>query len=410
MAQIRDFHKAQASRAKALEAEKENEKKQDTESYKNKIARYRQLRFYSFLAVLAVAGIIGFAIFISWKNKVYTSYEVIQQSKYEHASDSQCIPLIGNLVTYSKDGMSCTDMRGKLVWNLTYEMQNPIVRKCGKTMAVGDYNGRNIYIASSTENLGKIETTLPIRDFAVSESGIVAAVLDDANVTAIYIYDRSGEQLAYFKTTMSKSGYPIAIDISADGTLVAVSYINADNGKISSSIGFYNFSPVGQNYTDNLVSAYGYSQAVVPYIKFMNNDTVAAVADNRLMFYQGRQKPENISDIMLTEEILSVFNSDSHIGLVFYDTGEEAAYRLEIYNTKAQKELELGFDMEYTDISFSSTGIIISNDHACKIYDWDGREKYSGDFVERIVSILPTASIERYHLVLDDAIQLMELK
>ena len=59
---------------------------------------------------------------------------------------------------------------------------------------------------------------------------------------------------------------------------------------MSSSIGFYNFSSVGQNYTDNLVGGYGYTDAVVPLLDFMGNDTVFAVADNRLMFYQGKQK------------------------------------------------------------------------------------------------------------------------
>ena len=97
---------------------------------------------------------------------------------------------------------------------------------------------------------------------------------------------------------MSQSGYPIAIDISDDGTQVAVSYIKADNGQLSSSIGFYNFSAVGQNYTDNLVSGYGYADAVVPMVHYMENDTVFAVADNRLMFFKGRQKPESILDTL----------------------------------------------------------------------------------------------------------------
>jgi hypothetical protein len=56
----------------------------------------------------------------------------------------------------------------------------------------------------------------------------VAAVLDDSTVTAIYLYSVAGEQLAYFKTTMSKSGYPVAIAISDDGKQIAVSYLKAE--------------------------------------------------------------------------------------------------------------------------------------------------------------------------------------
>jgi hypothetical protein len=356
---------------------------------------------------VAVAAVIAY---IHWKRMVYTSYQVIQQTKWAKSSDSQSINLGGTLFNYSNDGMNCTDTKGKIIWNQTYEMQNPIVRTCNKTVAVGDYNGRSIYVSDTQGVLGTIETTIPVRDFCVSSNGIVAAVLDDSTVTAIYLYSTSGEPLVYFKTRMSKSGYPIAIDISSDGTQVAVSYIKAENGKISSSIAFYNFSSVGQNYTDNLVSAYGYSEAVVPLVHFMGNDTIFAVADNRLMFYQGKQKPENTADVLINEDILSVFYDDSHVGLVFYNSGSEQTYRLEIYNTNAKKVSEIEFDMEYKDILFESSGIFIYNNSECIIYDWNGRLKYEGRFDEDIECLIPGSGISRHTLVTDDAIQTIELQ
>lgn len=36
---------------------------------------------------------------------------------------------------------------------------------------------------------------MPIRDFCVSSNGVVAAVLDDSPVTAIYLYYATGESL-----------------------------------------------------------------------------------------------------------------------------------------------------------------------------------------------------------------------
>jgi hypothetical protein len=209
---------------------------------------------------------------------------------------------------------------------------------------------------------------------------------------------------------MSKSGYPIAIDISSDGTQVAVSYIKAENGKISSSIGFYNFSSVGQNYTDNLVSAYGYTEAVVPIVHFMGEDTVFAVADNRLMFYQGKQKPENTADVLINDNILSVFYDDSHVGLVFYNSASEYTYRLEVYDTKAKKISEIDFDMEYKDILFDTSGIFIYNDSECIIYDWDERLKFQGLFDDRVECLIPGSGISRHTLVTDSAIQTIELQ
>ena len=413
MAEIKDFNRHQyllneGNNKNDLPVE-ENEN--DSKSMKKKLARHRQLRFYTVFSIVAVIAVILFVIYINWKNKIYTTYEVIQQTDYVHSNDTECFELAGNILNYSNDGMNCMDTRGRIIWNQTYEIQNPIIRSSGKIVAVADYNGRTIYVANTEEILGQINTTMPIRDFCVSANGIVAVVLDNSTVTSIYLYScKKKDPLVGFKTTMSKSGYPIALNISDDGTILAVSYLKADGGKLTTNIGFYNFSSVGQNYTDNLVSAYGYSEAVVPMLGFMNNDVSFALADNRLMFYQGRQKPENISDILISENILSVFNNKNYIGLVYYNSGAETTYRMEIYNTSAQKVTDLYFDMEYNDIVFGNSSIIIYNSDECIIYDWNSNLKYDGSFQNKVKCLIPTSNIERYHVVVEDYIQLIQLK
>lgn len=394
---------------KSGKKEEKNTNKTDT-PLQHKLARHKVLMIYRICFVVALVGVFLVCAYIHWKNLQYTDYEVKQQYEWSRSQEAHSINLANTLFTYSKDGMSCTDAKGKVIWNQTYEMQDTMVRTCSNVVAVGDYNGRNIYVSDTTGNLGTIDTTMPIRDFCVASNGVVAAVLDDSTVTAIYLYSVAGEQLAYFKTTMSKSGYPVAIAISDDGRQIAVSYLKAENGKVTSSVGFYNFSSVGQNYTDNLVGGYGYADAVVPLISFMNNDTVFAVADNRLMFYQGRQKPVSLTDILISEEIQSVFYDKDHVGLVFYNSGAETTYRMELYDTSGKKVRELAFDLEYKDIIFDTAGIIIYNDESCVIYDWDGRLKYQGDFRNRVECMIPTGNIARYTLVTTDSIQNIQLQ
>ncbi len=405
MADIKDFKRNQflvEKEAKPTVKEKG--------SLNSRIARHRILNFYKICVLLGIAAAIALYVYYDWKTTIYTGYEVIQHCEWKKSSEAHSMNLEGKLFSYSRDGMSCTDNHGRVIWNQTYEMQNPMVRTCGNVVAVGDYNGRMIYVSSNEEILGTIDTTMPIRDFCVAGNGVVAAVLDDSNVTAIYLYQVTGEQLAYFKTTMSKSGYPIAIDISADGKQVAVSYLRAENGEMSTNVGFYNFSSVGQNYTDNLVGGYGYANAVVPMIQFMNGENSFAVADNRLMFYQGRQKPENIANIMINNEIQSVYYNESHVGLVFYNMTGETTYSLDVYDALGNKEQTIVFDQEYKEIMFLEESIVIYNDEECLIYDWEGRLKYEGVFMERIECILPLGNIARYILVTNDSIQMIQLQ
>lgn len=398
MAEIKDFK---------LNSDKSDKTRKSMDSM---LARHRHVKMYTALIIIALTAVLVFGFYVAWKRKVYVSYETLQQTEWTKSADSKCMNLGGMLFSYSSDGMSCTDTRGKVIWNCTYEMQNPIIRTCKKTVAVGDYNGREIYIANTAGNLGVVSTTMPIRDFSVSANGIVAAVLDNSTVTEIYLYSSTGEILVSFNTTMSKSGYPVAIDISDDGTQAAVSYIKAEKGELSSSIGFYNFGAVGQNYTDNLVGGYGYAGAVVPLIQFMDNDAAFAVADNRLMFFKGKQKPENILDTMISDEIQSVFYDENHVGLVFFNPTGESVYRMDIYDTSAKKVCMIDFDISYTDIVFDTSSIIIRNDSECLIYDWDNRLKFEGSFAQRMLCLLPMGSISRYTVVTDSAIEVIELK
>ena len=182
-------------------------------------------------------------------------------------SNAEMMPFATHLLTYSKDGISCMDTKGNAVWNQTFGMQNPMVDINQNVVAVGDYNGREIYVMNTDSLLGKITTNRPVRNFCVSAGGVVAAVLDDTDVTLICLYDAKGNELVRFRTTMRESGYPVEVSISPSGELVCVSYLYIDSGHMKTSVAFYNFGAVGQNNTDNYVSGYDYVDTVVPFYK-----------------------------------------------------------------------------------------------------------------------------------------------
>ena len=111
------------------------------------------------------------------------------------SSDSVCTNHNGRVLTYSKDGISSIDTKGNVVWNETYQMQNPIVEVNGNAVAIGDYNGHVVYIMDEKGKVGEIDTNLPIRDLCISKTGIVAVVLEDSKVTRLNLYNSKGTEL-----------------------------------------------------------------------------------------------------------------------------------------------------------------------------------------------------------------------
>ena len=379
-------------------------------SYREKIKSHKFTIFYRMMLAIILIAAIGAATYIQWKNKVYTESLVVASAEIRITQGANPMPFDGYLLNYSKDGAGCMDTKGNAVWNQTFEMQNPIVDICQNVVAIGDYNGRTIYVMNTSGPMGSITTNRPIRNLCVASNGVVAVVLDDTDVTLIYLYDSQGNELVHFRTTMKESGYPVSVSISPSGELVCVSYLFVDSGQMKSSVAFYNFGAVGQNSTDNYVSGYDYLNTIVPFTRFLDNKSVFAVSDDRIMFYSGSQKPVSAAENLLNEDVQSIYYGGEYVGLVFNSTESSNRYRLDVYHKSGELAQQIEFDIEYSDILFHEDQIIIYNETECCIYNINGLEKYAGKFNKSVRTLIPLKTSYSYMMVTPDSIDTIELK
>ncbi len=118
---------------------KEKEKRQSTTKsidYKEKIRSHKLTIFYrTILTILLIAAIIAFLI-VQWKNKIFTESVIIDSSPVTIVQGAEVKNLDGNILLYSKDGASCLNAKGNVVWNRTYEMQAPMISVCGQVAAI----------------------------------------------------------------------------------------------------------------------------------------------------------------------------------------------------------------------------------------------------------------------------------
>lgn len=389
---------------------KRKEKKQE-DSFGKKIFRHRLMIFYRTVLIIAVIAAAAAVIVVQTKNRVFSEYQVIASVEHETIADTTTIALGENILSYSNDGATCINQKGEALWNQTFEMQSPILKTCQNVVAIGDYNGRTIYVMNTEKTLGEIDTKMPIRSFSVSANGIVAAVLDDTgDITWIYLFDTSGNILAYFKTTMKDSGYPVCVTVSDNGYLVSVSYLYMDNGMMRSSVAFYNFGPVGQNEIDNFVSSYDYVDTVVPFVRFLNNGKAVAVADNRLVFFEGDQKPVSIADVLLDAKMEGVYFGSGYVALVYNDVTGNALYKVDIYNESGKLEDTVMLDIQFTDILFHKEKMIAYNEQECLVHTIGGMNNFNGTFDKQVLTLIPSTAAYEYIILTQDSIDIIELK
>lgn len=382
----------------------------NTREYKKTIARHRQLKLMKVLFVVAVIVVAAIMAYLSYKNMIYSEYTITKTIQYEDSSSAQFKSFNGNILKYSRDGAIAFNMDNDMLFNQTYEMQNPMVDICGDYVALGDYRGTKIYILNSEGLQGKIDTTLGVQRFSVSGNGNVAVVLEEDDITWVKLFNKDGENIANDRTTMRKSGFPLSMDLSDDGKMLNLSYLYIDSGKISSSVAFYNFGSVGQNEIDNLVSGYNYNDETITYVQFINPSTSFAIGNTRFEIFSGNERPENVFDTTLEDEVESVFYNESYIGLVYKSTSQSEPYRIDVYNTSGNIVLSKSFNLDYTDVIFNKDFVIIYNANECVIYDLTGTEKYKGLFKNSIMTIVPTQNKTKYLLVSGSKTDEIQLK
>lgn len=397
MADNKGFH--------VVKPEENIEKKGD---FKSQIVRHRLAVAIRAMIAIAVVVVLFIIFRNQYRNQIYTVMNVTDRTEKISLESNSYISNNGSVITYSRDGISATDGSGKVMWNLTYEMQKPIVHQSGGTVAVCDYNGHIVYMIDPSGKVTEIDTNLPIRDFSVAGEERIAAILEDSGHSWINLYDSSGNKVVEIKATMTKTGYPLAVAVS--GEVMGVSYFYVDGDSMRNSITFYNFGGIGENASDHIVSSYDYADAVVPIIGFMNSETCFALADNRLMYFSGSKKPVSTSDTLINENIVGAYYGDTDIGLVFYDTSGEHKYRLDLYDTAGRKKMSYSYDIDFKDILIHKGQVFIYNEDQCIVLDENGKEKFTGLFVDKVLNVSTTDSNKKYIAVTKTAIETLSFE
>lgn len=380
---------------------------EDMKDYHKKIWKHRaaQLIKYGLFAALLLLCVYGIRYY--GKNRTYTGYVVSDTVQRKDAVTTQYASFGDKILKYSRDGLSYTDESDSLLFSVAYTMQDPILALSGKAGAVADKNGTQIYTFDREKQLGQITTLLPIKQVTISDQGVVAVLLEESDSAKLELYSSEGTLIGDGVFSLEDVGYPMDISISADGTKLAISFVQIAGAKLQSSVAVYNFDHVGENYVDHLVFAKNYTDYTISELHYFDSNTLAAVGDGILAFYQGGQIPEVFKEITFEERIQSVFYGEDCVGLVF---AEAQGYTLKCYDLKGEICAENSFDLDYDNLRISNKGIVVYNDMEMVLYSTSGKERYRKNFDTPIVELFTTGSVKKYLLIYTNETQLIKLQ
>lgn len=380
-------------------------------SYEEQIKQHRgRIRARrAFAALIAVIIVLLVVLYLNTRH--FNRAELVKVRDFVAEEGASCVNFDGNVLQYGPNGAACASKSGRVKWAITYEMDQPIISISGDIAAIADYGGTTIYVMNTKKQLYTVSTSLPIHKVSASESGEVAAVLDDKTKSWIRLYSEEGKEIAYFIRSMEENGYPMDVAVSPDGKTVCVSSLLMKEDSVITNLSFYNFGKAGKDYDQHMVGNFVYTNEVFPYIKFMGNKACAAASNARLVVFDtSGTVPQNSVNNMLTEDLQGIFRSGDRIGLLFTDLTRENLYRLDLYGRSGKKEGSVGFTMVYDDIQIKGNRVYINNEQNMQIYTTDGREIFNGGFDRAVRVLIPPSGLSGIAVVAENEIDKVNLR
>ena len=370
----------------------------DIKAVKTTVRKVRRRKFktiasYVILIALALCG-----TWLMLQNETYGTARKASSYTKDISDTNSYIQFADGIVRYNRDGVVFLNKKNEEQWIQSTQLQNPIIEVKDDAFAVADSGGNNILVFTKDGLKGEIQTTLPIERIAISNQGIVTAILRNENSPKIISYDATGNILVEQQATFGNTGYPISLEMSDDGTMLAVTYLCTKDGMIQSRVGYYNFGATGKEKADNRVTADQYENMVMADVFFMGNDRSVVVGDTAIEIYSGADTPKRLKEIKVSQEIKSVFHTEKYFGLVMLNQ-DKSAYELRVYNRSGDAVFSKEFTGEYSNVKMNDKEIIMFEGNRCCIFTMTGILKFQGNLNIDAMEMFQASGINRYYVM-----------
>lgn len=356
------------------------------------------------IIVLAVVLAAGAAAYFIWGNREYTNYEVVRELESSEVPNYTIVD--GSLVRYGSEGAQAVSKDGTLLWNVTYDtMKNPVFSFCGTMAVAADIGTKQYLLTNGTGSSKSFSTPYQIQAICVAKQGVTAVLMNAEEKDYIYLYSKEGEVLSEIETIVARDGFPLAIALSEDGMKLVTSYMKVEGDESVSSVTFYNFGEVGQNYARNLVGQVQYAGCLVPRLSFWDNNTVAVVGGNVAELFSMKEIPASVWKKEISTEIKSIAFGDYFCMIT---ENKDRQNVLEVYNKSGQLCMEKIITFSYVGLQTAGKEVILYGYSGCEMYEIGSGLFYTGTF-EGGVRYLFAIGGNRYYLVGSKSVRVIKL-
>lgn len=359
---------------------------------------------------IIICSILFYFAYHWFMNRQFTGHSVTASVNVKDGNSMNYEAFEDGVLRYGRDGVSAISDKGKTLWNGSYDMALPKADTCNSSVVIADIGEKSLYVYKGSEDKGiSFSVDYPIVQACVSDQGVVAVLTEDtaSNVISIYNPFSDSDKLLVEIPTNVDDGYPISLDLSADGSSVVVSYLCVTTGVAQSRVAFYNFSNVGKN-ENCLVGAHNYNDAVISEIRFLDDSTVCLFGEKGFYVWENMKQPKASYKKIFSSEIQSVVTNTTHVGVILKNDDKNAKMR--IYDHDGDRTLSTDVESDYDKVEMGEDEVLFYSSGKCSIYRPNGVKKYTENLKTKISYFFPGQRHNRYFIVQNSKVKVIKLK
>lgn len=332
--------------------------------------------------------------------------------KIENGSKTTFIGFGNSYLYCTKDGVKYFDDGQNQKWNSTYTMTSPSVVNNGSYTAVAEAQGRNVKVYSESGELYSVSADGIIMQISVNSIGSVGLIMKTDSGYKVQVYDEKGS-LIMERFDEDKGVYPIAVDISADKKVLAVSYLDTTNIEMVSKILFFYTGHEDTKNTDSgdFFASVEKVDEVVPAIKYMSNGIFMAVGDATVFTIDISGKEiwsdeicNKIEKIAFSDEYLIMALGEPLPGK---DGAQNGTIRILSKAGKQSSDYLLGKGVTY--LKAYKNGIVVGRNRDFMALNYNGKLLWEHTATQDVKDIILMSSVENVLYVTNNSAEIINI-
>ncbi|EKC58283.1 hypothetical protein LEA_13938, partial [human gut metagenome] len=258
-----------------------------------------------------------------------------------------------DLILINDSSTVVLDSTARKVSEIQHTYSSPLCYGNSGRVLLADIGGNTFKIMSKTKTLYEGTTDKKIISAAIGKNGTAAIATRGTNSQSdLTVYNKN--QRVIFSWKCAKENI-VAIDISDNGKLAAVSVVGAENGELYSRVLIFDFS------YEEAVSEFDFGSDIISGVNFLKGDTLLITGEN--VFSIVKNKTDKQDEDLSLNSLSRISVSDNNVvAAVLSKYGSSSAKILNVYNRNGEKLFTVDITSAVKSVSCDNQRVSVLTD------------------------------------------------